>query len=342
MSIHKLILTPQTTIHDIILLLDKSGVGILPIVDSEQYLIGIVTDGDVRRSILNNTLDVEHVINRNPKKVSGRTPKGEILRLLKQQHLRHMPMVDDAGKLVDVIFLENLAAAPKKNKVVIMAGGLGTRLGALTQDTPKPMLPIQGRPILEYIIENLKFQGFSKFVLCLNHKAEVIKNYFGNGDKLNVEIDYTLENKRLGTAGALSLINPASISEPFIVLNADVIANIDFEDVVSFHNRMESQATMCIKSEAYEIPYACVEFDENLEIKGLVEKPKVNNYINAGMYVLNPEILSTVPKDEFYDMPSLFQDAMKKKIRTRVYRFEDYWIDIGQPNDYRRANSTPN
>jgi dTDP-glucose pyrophosphorylase len=342
MSLAKLILTSTTTVHEIVQALDKAGVGILPVVDSENQLIGIVTDGDIRRALLNNALDVQHIINTKPKKVSHNTSRAEILRLLKQMHLRHMPMVDDAGKLIDVVFLESLVVEPKRNKVVIMAGGLGTRLGELTQDVPKPMLPVRGRPILEHIIENLSFQGFSQFILCLNYKAEIIQEYFKDGRKLNVDIQYTIESKRMGTAGALGLIDPKIITEPFVVLNADIITNIDFDDVIRFHSINGSQATMCIKPQAYEVPYACVEFNDNMDLVSLVEKPKMNNYINAGIYILNPEILKMVPKEEFYDMPTLFQNAVNKAFITKVYRFEDYWIDIGLPKDYSRANAEGN
>jgi dTDP-glucose pyrophosphorylase len=342
MSLTKLILSPATTVHEVIQMLDKSGVGILPVVDSEGTLIGIVTDGDIRRAILQHSLSMDHLINKNPKTVSNKTPKVEILRTLKQLHLRHMPIVDEHKRLVDVIFLENLSVEPKPNKVVIMAGGLGSRLGTLTEDTPKPMLPVRGRPILEHIIENLKFQGFYKFVLCLNYRADIIQNYFGKGEKLGVEIEYTLENQRLGTAGALSLVDTRYINEPCIVLNADIITNIDFEDVINFHLQQKAQATMCIKPQAYEVPYACVEFDNTMNLTGLVEKPKISNYINAGIYILNPEILKDVPKDQFYDMPSLFQDLVAKQMSVKVFKFEEYWIDIGRPGDYTKANSELN
>jgi len=338
MLVNKLILTEATTVHEAIQLLDRSGVGILPVVDSKQHLVGIITDGDIRRAVLNDTLNLDSIINRQPRKVLSKTPKSEILRLLKQMHLRHMPMVDEAGRLVDVVFLENLAIEPKPNTVIIMAGGLGSRLGTLTQEIPKPLLPVKGRPILEHIIENLKFQGFTKFVLCLNHKAEMIQKHFKGGEVLGVSIDYTVENKRLGTAGALSLVDIKS-QHPYLVLNADILTNIDFDDVLNFHAIEKSQATMCIKPQAYEIPYACVEFDEHMNLKVLKEKPKVDNYINAGIYLLNPEIIATVPKDEFYDMPTLFQQSIDRNVVVKVFRFEDYWVDIGLPVDYSKANA---
>jgi NDP-sugar pyrophosphorylase family protein len=219
-----------------------------------------------------------------------------------------------------------------------MSGGLGSRLGSLTSETPKPMLPLRGKPILEHIIENFKLQGFYKFVLCLNHKASVIQDYFKDGQQWGVTISYTIESKRLGTAGALSLLNHFEISNPAIIVNGDIITNLDFSDALNFHINSKSDATMCVRSQTIDVPYACVDFDDNMILKSLIEKPKIEHFVNAGIYILNPMVLKHVPKDEFYDMPTLFQDFIKLKKQTMVYRFEDYWIDIGQPTDYANAN----
>ncbi|RAW01302.1 nucleotidyltransferase family protein [Pseudochryseolinea flava] len=335
----KLVLDESTTVNSAIELLDKSGIGILPVVDKENNLIGIITDGDVRRALLANKLDLQSIINRNPKKVTTGISKAETLELLKQKHLRHMPVVDGSGKLIDIICLENLVSAPKSNVVIIMAGGLGSRLGNLTQETPKPMLLVSGKPILERIVENLKAQGFSKFIFCLNYKSEVIQEYFKDGARLGVNIHYTIEEKRMGTAGALSLIDRHLLTEPFLVLNADVITNIDLDEVLKFHQTSSSIATMCVKQQSYEIPFACVEFGEQMDLLSLVEKPNVNNYINAGIYVLDPEAIDFVPSNEFYDMPSLFLEILKRRRTTKVFKFDDYWIDIGRPVDYNKANT---
>jgi dTDP-glucose pyrophosphorylase len=332
--IHKLILTELTSFEDALRLLDSNGNGFLPVVNASNKLLGILTDGDIRRAILNNTRNINEIINRNPSVANISEPRSAIIRRLHHMKRRHMPVVDNNGLFVDVVILNDFNEKSFANKIVIMAGGLGSRLGTLTQNIPKPMLPIQGRPILEYIIENLKSQGFTQFILCLNHKAEIIKDYFQNGEKWNVVIEYTQEDIRLGTAGALSLIEASKIKDPLIVLNADIVTNIDFQELLSFHNSSGSHATMCIKRQAYEIPFACVEFDESMNIKSLIEKPKVDNYINAGIYVLSPDVLPTVPKNEFYDMPSLFHDLIKKKFSVKVFTFEDYWVDIGHPKDY--------
>ncbi len=333
-----LILNENTTLDEAIRLLDNNGNGFLPVVDNDQKLKGIITDGDLRRGILNKTLDLRNIINTNPIVEKQGTPHSIIRRRLKELRKRHMPVVSEDGRLIEVVYIENLSIEKRPNTVVIMSGGLGSRLGALTSDTPKPMLPVMGKPILEHIIENFKLQGFSNFVLCLNHKAAVIQDYFKNGENWGVSILYTLESKRLGTAGALSLINAQSISTPMIVVNGDILTNLDFSEALSFHSNAEAEATMCVRPQSFEVPYACVEFDQNMVLTGLVEKPKLDHFVNAGIYILNPTVLKHVPKDEFYDMPTLFHDLLKEKKRAVVYRFEDYWIDIGQPIDYAKAN----
>ncbi len=338
MLVNKLVLTESTSVDEIVRRLDMSGIGVLPIVDRSNKLIGLVTDGDLRRALLNKKFDLHDIINKAPKTVLKGTPKSEIVNSLKRLRFRHMPIVDDQHRLVDLVCLENLAADRKNQRVVIMAGGLGSRLGDITRVTPKPMLPINGRPILEHLIENLKYQGFFDFILCLNYKADIIKDYFGSGKKLGVEITYTLEQKRLGTAGALSLIDRSTITSPIIVTNADVIAHVDFEDLINFHIQSSASATMCVKRLPYEMPYARVEFDSEHNLQSLTEKPKIENYINAGIYVLGPEVLDLIPADTFFDMPSLFIQSQSVGLITKVYPFEDYWIDIGSPKDYSIAS----
>lgn len=336
MSIIKLVIQDKTTAEEAIQLLDKSGIGFLPVVDSENILVGVITDGDIRRSILNGAIDLEHIINKNPRKLPSTMHRLEIIRRLKEVHLRHMPLVDKQGKLVDVVCLENLIVEPKSNKVVIMAGGLGSRLGELTKNLPKPLLPIGGKPILERIIEDLKLQGFSDFTFCLNYKGEMIRQYFGNGEKYGVKFRYTFEEKRLGTAGALSLLEKSNVQAPMLVMNADVISNVDFSELLNFHAVQNSQATMCIKPQEYEIPFACVNFDDGSNLVELAEKPKIKRYVNSGMYILNPEVLEHVPHQQFYDMPTLFQDLMQKDFRVKVFHFQEFWIDIGIPEDYMK------
>lgn len=333
-----LCLTNETKLSDAIKLLDENGHGFLPIVNTANQLVGIITDGDLRRAILNNKLNLNEVINVHPLTASDKTPLIEIKQRLKQLRRRHMPVVDENGVLLNVVVLDEFETERKHNWVVIMAGGIGSRLGELTQNIPKPMLPVNGKPILANIIEDFKQQGFYRFILCVNHLGEIIEDYFGDGSKWGITIIYTREKQRLGTAGALSLID-IKMEEPFIVTNADLLLNLDLEGLINFHSLNNAFATMCVKLYSHEVPFACIDFDETHSLVRLREKPSFDFFVNAGMYVLQPEALKEVPKNVFYDMPSLFEKFIQLGKPTKVFQFNDFWLDIGRPEDYRKANN---
>lgn len=337
---YKLILTENTTFQEAVMLLDQGGIGILPVVNDRNEFLGIITDGDIRRAVLNGDLSINKVINRNPKKVNESTSRQEVLKILKEHHLRHMPVVDSDNQFIKIILLEGLYIEDQSNRVVIMAGGLGTRLGTLTKDIPKPMLPIAGKPVLERIIEEFASMGFIHFTICLNYKAKVIQDYFMNGSKWNVNIDYTLEEERMGTAGALTLIEREKLISPFFVINGDILTKIDYIDFMQQHVSGKSLATMAVKQYEEYIPYACVKFDEKTkELNYIVEKPKNIHYINTGVYILDPESLDFIPEKTFFDMPSLFDTLMIEKKKLQVYTMNNHWIDIGFPHDYQKANN---
>ncbi len=327
-----------TSLDDALRLLDSNGNGFLPVIDEHGVLLGIITDGDIRRGILNKTLELNAIINRNPTTVKIGTSRVDIKKQLRAIHRRHMPIVDEIGRLIEVVVLEDFEFISKDNWVVIMAGGLGSRLGDLTKLTPKPMLELGGKPILLGIIEHFKSQGFGKFVLCVNYKAEIIENFFKDGTWLGVNIKYTKETKRLGTAGALSLID-FKLESPFIVVNGDVLTSIDFEDFLDFHNVNSTDATMCVKSYLFDIPYACIDFNDKFDIINIREKPSYEYFINTGMYVLNPEIINKIPKNEFYDMPQLFDDLIQEKNNCKAYKINEYWLDLGSPEDLDKGHS---
>jgi len=333
-----LCLTNETKLSDAIKLLDENGHGFLPIVNTANQLVGIITDGDLRRAILNNKLNLNEVINVHPLTASDKTPLIEIKQRLKQLRRRHMPVVDENGVLLNVVVLDEFETERKHNWVVIMAGGIGSRLGELTQNIPKPMLPVNGKPILANIIEDFKQQGFYRFILCVNHLGEMIEDYFGDGSKWGITIIYTREKQRLGTAGALSLID-IKMEEPFIVTNADLLLNLDLDGLINFHSLNNAFATMCVKLYSHEVPFACIDFDETHSLVRLREKPSFDFFVNAGMYVLQPEALKEVPKNVFYDMPSLFEKFIQLGKPTKVFQFNDFWLDIGRPEDYRKANN---
>ncbi len=333
---NRLVLNSETKLNDAIELLDLNGNGVLPVVDETEKLLGLITDGDVRKAILNNKFDLEHIINKTPHKLHVKTSKSQMVSYLKKIHRRHIPLVDDENRFIKVFTLDEIDFNLKPNWVVIMAGGLGTRLGELTKETPKPMLKVGAKPMVEHIIDMFVSHGFTKFMLSVNYKAEVIKEYFGDGSKFGIEVKYLEEKKRLGTGGALSLIE-TELNEPFFVTNGDVLSSLDYEKLLEYHKEQNAMATMCIRKDSYQIPYGVIEVDDTNNIIAMKEKPTKEFFINTGIYVLEPEVLNFVPKDEFFDLPSLFDVLKNKGKSTKSFEITDYWIDMGKPSDYEKV-----
>lgn len=321
--------------QDLISKLDAFGVGFLAIVDDDNKLIGIVTDGDIRKALLNQKKEVNEIINFNPITLPHSTPRHQIKSFLEEKRRLHVPLVDEKNTLVEVFLLHNFSAEYYPNYVVIMAGGLGSRLGDLTKSVPKPMLHIKGKPMLEYIIESFKNQGFNKFIFCINYKKELIQDYFLDGKKLGVTIEYIEEQSRLGTAGALSLIDDNKFKEPFFVVNGDVISNLDYLDIVDFYQVAQADAVMCVKEMSHTNPYAEVEYDEQYNLVDLKEKPTKKFDINLGIYLLNEKVRQLLPTNDFFDMPSLFLKAKENQLTVKVFKANDDWMDIGLPDDYK-------
>lgn len=326
-------LSHDATFKDAIQVLDRNGNGFLAIVDDSNLLLGILTDGDIRRAILDNKTELLEIINKQPVTMPEGTCRVYVKNQLKKSHKKHMPIVDSAGILKDVVTLNDDEFNLKPNWVVIMAGGLGTRLGALTKNVPKPMLQVGGKPMLQHIIELFVSHGFTKFMLSVNYKSEIIKEFFADGSKFGIEIVYLEETRRLGTGGALSLID-FELDEPFFVTNGDVITSIDYEDMLRYHKTNNSKATMGVRKSTHKIPYGVVESDELNNIVELREKPEFSYFINTGAYILEPEVISLIPVNEFYDLPTLFERLNKKGELIKSYEVSNYWIDMGQPEDY--------
>ncbi len=331
------ILKEDTTFKDLIRALDQFGCGFLAIIDEERYLTGIITDGDIRRAILNGTSDIHEIINKKPACFSASAPKSEAINYLRSIHRRQLPLLDEENKLVEVLILDAIQFASYPNKVVIMAGGLGSRLGSLTQSTPKPMLPVGNKPMLQHLIEGFIEHGFRNFILCVNHLSEVIEDYFGDGSQMGINISYTREEKKLGTAGALGLIKE-NIEAPVFVINADILTSVNYVHFLDFHIDSKAIASMCIKEDSYQIPYATISTDDQGNIMDISEKPLQTFWVNAGIYILSPEAINMIPKNQYYDMPSLFEECIKENLKVAGFKMSDYWLDIGQKEDYYRAN----
>lgn len=327
------------TLLETMKIIDDSSLQFALVVDEENHLLGTVTDGDIRRSILRGeklTVEISKVMNNSPTYVKYGQSRKKCYRLMQSKKLKQLPVVDNNNKIIDVLFLDNVISK-NENTVVLMVGGLGTRLRPLTNDIPKPMLQVGGKPILETIIMGFKQYGYTNFILTVNYKKEVIQNYFQDGEAFDVNISYIEETQRLGTAGALSLI-PSNPSKPIFVMNGDLITQVNFEQLMQFHTENNSLATMCVREYEYQIPYGVIE-TSGASLVTIKEKPIYKSFVNAGIYVLSPEALNYIPKNQFFDMPELFQKLIDFEKKTTVFPIREYWLDIGRMDDFEKANN---
>ena len=330
----------NSTIKDALQTINNGGLQIAIVVDENDSLVGTVTDGDIRRGLLNGldlNSSVSLVVHKSPSIASVGDTKESILKIALAKKLHKIPLIDELGKLVGIEDIEDIIKpASKTNKVILMVGGLGTRLRPLTQDTPKPMLKVGNKPILQTIVEKFAEYGFVNITMCVNFNAGIIKDYFGDGKEFGVNIDYILEQKRMGTAGALSLLKERP-NEPFFVMNGDLLTNVNFEHIFNYHTLNKATATMCVREYDYEVPYGVVKMNDN-KIVDISEKPVQKFFVSAGIYMLSPEILDLIPKNEFYDMPTLFEKAISQGKNVISFPIHEYWIDIGRLEEYQKAN----
>lgn len=337
----KIAIDSKTTIIEAIKILDESATQILLIVGIDDTLLGTVTDGDIRRGILKNvSLDspIAEIMNSSPVMSTEVDSRRKILSMMKRRSLKHIPIVNDRKQLIDLFLSDELKKEEKKdNWVILMAGGLGTRLRPLTEDIPKPLLQVGNRPILENILEKFIEHNFHNFYISVNYKSEMIKDYFQDGEKWGVNIQYIDEQKRMGTAGALSLLSEYP-KKPIIIMNGDLLTKVNFDQLLTFHQESNSMATMCVREYEYQVPYGVIKTSGH-ELLNIEEKPSYQYFVNAGIYVLNPEILEFIPKNEFYDMPTLFKNLIDRRLHTSVYPIREYWLDIGRMQDFEKANN---
>jgi dTDP-glucose pyrophosphorylase len=336
----EILISPQLTIREVLKIIDSSSMQIALVVDANNRLLGTITDGDIRRGILKGIsldADVKQIMNPHPTVARSYERRDIVLAVMKLKRLNHIPVVDDEGCVINVETLQNLIRLDEKdNWVVLMAGGLGNRLRPLTDDCPKPLLKVGGKPVLETIMENFMEYGFQKFYLSVNYKAEMIKAYFGDGSRWGAEIRYIHEEKKMGTAGALSLI-PEKQTQPLLVMNGDLLTKVNFQQMLDFHSEHQAQATMCVREYNFQVPYGVVKMDKH-RLTGIDEKPIERFFVNAGIYILEPKALEFIPPNEFFDMPNLFKKIIENNGETTVFPIREYWLDIGQVNDFERAN----
>lgn len=334
------LITPEKTIRQALDVLDKSALQVAMVVDEEGRLLGMVTDGDVRRAILRNTsLDapVREVMFTDFTAASPGQSRQDLIRVMQEKHIRHVPVLDEAGRVKDLkMLLDMVGRGRRDNLVVLMAGGLGTRLAPLTEECPKPLLKVGGRPILEIILQGFKDYGFHRFLLSVNYKSEMVEEHFGDGSRFGVDIGYLRETERMGTAGCLGLL-PERPDRTFLVMNGDLLTRINFDHLIEFHAENKAAATMGIREYNVQVPFGVVEVDGS-RLRALTEKPTQTYFVNAGVYALEPAVLDLMEPDRPLDMPELFQRAMDKGMTTGAFPIHEYWLDIGRIGDYDQAN----
>lgn len=339
MDLESLRVFQKATIKEALQVLDKSALQIVFVVDEKNHLKGAITDGDVRRYLLQNgdiSQNVEAIMNRRPITAMQGTERAALLRLMRSKVVRQIPFVDEETHLVGLAQMEELLYPLRRdNIVVLMAGGLGTRLRPLTDKIPKPLLKVGQKPILETILESFLDAGFYRFYFAVNYKSQMIEDYFGDGSRFGAEIQYLHENKRMGTAGALYFL-PESPKEPILVMNGDLLTKVDFCEFLDFHIEQKAAATMAVREYNYQVPYGVIDFDGE-RIESIREKPSYSFFVNAGIYALNPEAVACVDKEEFFDMPQLFELLISEGKKTTVFPIHEYWLDIGRMDDFQRA-----
>lgn len=335
----KLLLNSRASIRKALKAIEAGGVQLAIVVDTQGRLLGTVSDGDIREALLLNLSmnePIENFMNKNPTVAQLGTPREDILSLMINRSLRQIPIVDKDGIVRGLELVEKLLSFPKRsNQVVLMVGGLGSRLRPLTNETPKPLIPVRGRPILEWIIEGLIQYGFHKFTLAVNYKSEMIQEYFGDGSKWEIEVDYLIEDKKLGTAGALSILKEKP-TEPFLVMNGDLITKVNFSQLMDFHSTNQAMATMCIQNHLVEIPYGVVQ-TKGLEIVSIVEKPSHEVFVNSGIYVFSPKVLEYLEFNQPLDIPEIFQMLIKNKQAAYAFPINSFWMDIACRRDLKKA-----
>ncbi|NLI79970.1 MAG: NTP transferase domain-containing protein [Candidatus Riflebacteria bacterium] len=341
MRFEKVLLAPTTTILDTLRAIDTAALEIALVIDPDRKLLGTVTDGDIRRGILRGVpLEgaVGQLMNRKPLTAGPGVPDDELLFMMSRKSIKHLPIVDGQGRVVNLRRLQDLVArAPRSNWAVVMAGGLGRRLGPLTRDTPKPLLPVGGRPILETIVRQLRRHGIVRVFLSVNYHADQIKAHFRALPDLDLQVEFLEETEFLGTAGSVSLL-PEKPTTSLIVMNGDILCPVNFSNLLDYHEASKRAMSVCTREFSFQIPYGVI-VRQGAELLEIEEKPEQRFLINAGIYVLEPRVLALIPDRQRLDMPDLIKRVAGEHGGVGCYPLSEFWLDIGNPTDYQEAGT---
>lgn len=335
----RILISPKQTIREALKVIDQESSRIALVVDEHKKLLGTVTDGDIRRALLKSTSidsEVECIMNSHPLTIEQGESDEAVKAEMYKRGILSVPVISQ-GKVTGIkSIIEKNNNEIYENPVFLMAGGFGTRLRPLTNDCPKPLLKVGDKPILEITLRNFISYGFKNFYISTHYMPEKIREHFGNGNKWGVNIEYVHEETPLGTGGALALLPKTLNKLPLIMINGDILTNINYRSLLSFHNKNEADATMCVREYEYQIPYGVVSAEGSRVIK-MVEKPVQQFYVNAGIYVLNSDIINLVSENEKIDMPTLLELKMEQGGRVNMFPIHEYWLDIGRMDDFEKA-----
>lgn len=338
----KTIVEPKTLLISVLEVIDSEAQRIALVTDDNGKLLGTLTDGDVRRALIehgNLNVAAHSVMNVTPVTVSEKMSLIEVDALLQERGILAVPIVDEKNILVGLHTLKNLWQSKiKNNPVFIMAGGFGTRLRPLTDKCPKPMLKVGGKPILENILETFLQAGFKNFYFSTHFLPEVIQDYFGDGSKFGCSIAYVHEDKPLGTGGALSLLPMNLPDVPILMINGDILTRVNLDHLLEDHTKKGGIATMCVRQHEYQVPYGVIK-EQDGNIIGVDEKPVQSFFVNAGIYVIEPELLKSVLKNEKIDMPALLMKKVEEGGKVNLFAIHEYWLDIGQHSEFEKAQT---
>lgn len=338
----KALLPSEATLQQAIHSLEETALQIALVISKDGALLGTLTDGDIRRGLLRGldlNSSIDSIIHREPLVVPPRMSRDMALQLMQANRIHQLPIVDEERRVVGLhLWDELMVPGQRPNLMVIMAGGQGRRLRPHTENCPKPLLQVGGKPMLEHIIVRAKSEGFQNFVLAIRYLGHMIEDYFGDGSRWQVKIDYLREESPLGTAGAIGLLNPRP-DVPFLVSNGDVLTDIHYGELLDFHCRHKAVATMAVRLHEWQHPFGVVR-TKGVDIVGFEEKPVSRSHINSGIYVLEPGALDLLVAGEYCDMPILFSRLQERSARTIVYPMHEPWLDVGRPADFEKANDT--
>jgi dTDP-glucose pyrophosphorylase/CBS domain-containing protein len=331
--------SPTDSLKHVIAVIDNNRRQFAVVVDENDRLMGVVADGDIRRAILRGaTLDspASSIMNSTPKTALTTDSSVRIFERMAEGDIRHLPLLDRDGVIMSVATMDDFVHPERTTTpIILMAGGKGQRLYPLTKDLPKPMLPVGETPILGIILERIRAQGFRDVRISVNYLADVIKDYVGDGSAFGLDVTYIYEDAPLGTAGAIAT-QAGLITEPFIVMNSDLLTHVDLRDLVSFHQQNAAEATVGVREYVVEIPFGVVSVRDSL-VTELTEKPLHRSLVSAGIYALNAEVLGTLTVGEYCDMPTLLTDVMTAGKNVAAFPIFESWLDVGRPEDLSRA-----